>query len=216
MFVLFISSEIYNILYILSFLCLHSILLEVLKEIEVGLFQTFGIHLHGIKFVHFLLDLSAAALAHSHAASTVLALVPILAAVWRVVCRELPPHRKHRSRWHITSFLELLSHLVADAVPVRTHDDDGESNIEDDACNTEAEPEADDSHASCESEDKCQWHTDDVITEQSVKESVGLEAEATDDARLYAVDRVEPDVNEQDPNSHMDDTDHILFLGKDA
>lgn len=103
----------------------------------------------------------------------------ILVKLWASISNKASPFRcialgkflpdgQHGCGDGLSALLEAESHLVSNLGPVGTYDNESESNIEDNTCDTVAKPETDDAHLTCEGKDESQWHADYVITEESV------------------------------------------------
>lgn len=116
----------------------------------------------------------------------------------------------------IASIFKSYSHFITDSIPVGTGNNESKSYVKDDASNAVAEPQTYDAHLGCEGKDQSKWHTNDVVTEQGVKEAICLKAEPTNNTRLHTVNSIEPDVNKEGPHCLLNYFYNMFLLGEDS
>ena len=82
----------------------------------------------------------------------------------------------------VTLLLNLGSRSLGYFLPVGTANDHRKTDVEDDARNGKAKPEASNAHFFLEAKDKGERHAKDVVAEKGEDGAVDLQAEASDDA----------------------------------
>jgi len=99
-------------------------------------------------------------------------------------------------------------------VPIRTLNDEQESDVKNDTSDGEAKPHSKNAHFKFEGQNESEGQPDCIIANKRVDGSPHLQAQSSNDSTLHPMDRVEEDVHKEYMDDIVDNSHRFGFLGK--